>query len=101
MLSLGEDEAVSGFPDGHFADVADAELALAGTEGVEGEMAEAGGVVGAEEFKIAVELALEAGVEGADAEGGGELDDADGAGGGDHGEVGAFLNGWGVVGVGS
>ena len=95
-----KDQAVGGFPDGHFADVADAELALAGAEGVEGEMAEAGGVVGAEEFQVAVELALQAGVEGSDAEGGGELDDADCALGGDDGEVGAFEDGGGVVGVG-
>ena len=93
---FGEDDAVGGFPDGDFADVADVELARAAAEGVEGEMAEAGGVVGAEEFEVAVELGLEAGVERAHAKGGGELDDADCAAGGDDGEVEAV--GDGVVG---
>ena len=72
-----EDHAVGGFPYGNLADVADAKLALTGAESIEREVAESGGVSSGKQFEIAVELALEAGIDGADAEGWCELDDAD------------------------
>src|SRR6185369_16259053 len=59
-----KDHTVGSFPNGHFADVADAELARAGAEGVEREMAKAGRVRGREQFEVAIELALKAEING-------------------------------------
>src|ERR1700686_4544054 len=49
-----EDHAVGGFPPRHFVDVADGELALAGSEGFEREVAQAGGVGGGKQLEVAI-----------------------------------------------
>ena len=70
-----KDDAVSRFPDRNLADVTHAQFALALSEGIERQVAQAGGVSGREQFEITVELALEIGVERAHTQRRRQLDD--------------------------
>ena len=73
----GQDDAIGGFPDGDFADVADVELAIACAFGGEGHAAEILLAHGGEQVKILADFVGEVGLGELDGDGGSELDAAD------------------------
>ena len=75
-----QDDAIGGFPDGNFADVADVELAIARAFGGEGHAAEILLAHGGEEVKILAYFVGEVGLGELDSDGGSEFDAADFAG---------------------
>ncbi len=83
---VGEEDAVGGLPDGNLGDVADVEVARAASVVLQGEVTEAFTAVVGDEFEVAGEIGVEAGIEESNLRGGGEFEGADGSGVGDDGE---------------
>jgi hypothetical protein len=82
----GENDAVGGLPDGHFADVADVEIAIAGASGGEGHAANILIAGRGDEAEVAADFQFKIAVENADGGGGIQVDAADFTGVGDEGD---------------
>ena len=87
---VGEENAVGGLPDGDFREVGEAELAGAGAGVIEGDAADGLVAVGVEQLEVLGEVVVGGGVEEADGESGGHLEDADFAGVGGYGDEAGF-----------
>src|SRR5208337_452251 len=79
----GQNNPVSCFPNGHFADVADVEIAFTGTGGGNGHAADILIASGGDEAKVAADFDLKVVVENTNRRGGIEVDGANFAGIGD------------------
>jgi hypothetical protein len=74
--AVGEEDAVSGLPDGDFGDVGNAEFARTGAAVGKGQVAETPGAVAGEEFEVASDVLMECCVKQADGGGGSEFEGA-------------------------